>query len=39
MEFADGGDLQSIINKLKKEGKFMKEEKVWSIYYQIVLGL
>jgi NIMA (never in mitosis gene a)-related kinase len=33
MEFADGGDLQSIINKLKKEGKYMKEEKVWSIYY------
>jgi NIMA (never in mitosis gene a)-related kinase 1/4/5 len=23
MEFADGGDLQSIINKLKKDGKFM----------------
>ena len=24
---------------MKKDGKFMKEEDVWSIFYQIVLGL
>jgi NIMA (never in mitosis gene a)-related kinase len=36
MEFADGGDLQSRINQLKKEGKFMKEEEIWSIFYQMV---
>lgn len=39
MEFADGGDLQSKITSMKKGGKFMKEEDVWSIFYQIVLGL
>jgi NIMA (never in mitosis gene a)-related kinase 1/4/5 len=39
MEFADGGDLQSKISKFKKESKFMKEEDVWNIFYQIVLGL
>lgn len=39
MEFADGGDLQSVIAKLKKDGKLMKEEQVWSLFYQIVLGL
>lgn len=39
MEFADGGDLQSVIAKLKKDVKLMKEEQVWSLFYQIVLGL
>ena len=39
MEFADGGDLQSKISQLKKDGKLMKEEDVWSIFYQIVVGL
>ena len=34
-----GGDLQSKISKFKKESKFMKEEDVWNIFYQIVLGL
>lgn len=33
MEYADGGDLLSKINSLKKEGKHMKEEDVWSIFY------
>jgi NIMA (never in mitosis gene a)-related kinase len=39
MEFADGGDLQSKINSLKKEGKHMKEEDIWNIFYQMILGL
>lgn len=39
MEFADGGDLQSKINDLKKRGAFMKEEDIWNIFYQMVLGL
>ncbi len=39
MEFADGGDLQSKINTLKKTNKFMKEEEIWSIFYQMVVGL
>jgi NIMA (never in mitosis gene a)-related kinase 1/4/5 len=39
MEFADGGDLQTKINQLKKDGKFMKEEDIWNIFYQMVIGL
>ena len=39
MEYANGGDLQSKINQLKKDGKFMKEEDIWSYFYQMVLGL
>jgi len=33
MEYADGGDLQTKINALKKTTTFMKEEDVWSIFY------
>ena len=39
MEFADGGDLQTKINDLKKRGAFMKEEDIWNIFYQMILGL
>jgi NIMA (never in mitosis gene a)-related kinase 1/4/5 len=39
MEFADGGDLQSKINALKKSNKNMKEADIWSIFFQTVLGL
>lgn len=33
MEFANGGDLQSKINTLKKSNSFMKEADIWSIFY------
>ena len=33
MEHADGGDVQSRINQLKKDKKFMKEEDIWSFFY------
>lgn len=39
MEYANGGDLQSKINQLKKGNKHMREEEVWSIFYQMVNGL
>lgn len=39
MEYADNGDMQTKINNLKKVSKHMKEEDVWSIFYQMVLGL
>jgi NIMA (never in mitosis gene a)-related kinase len=39
MEYADGGDLQTKINELKKFGKFMNEEDIWNIFYQMVVGL
>ena len=39
MEYADGGDLLSKINKLKKEGKFMPENEVWKLFFQLTVGL
>ena len=39
MEYCDGGDLQSKINNAKKTSKFTKETYIWSIFYQMVLGL
>ena len=39
MEYADGGDLQSKINQLKKTMRFMQEADIWSIFYQMVSGL
>lgn len=39
MEMADGGDLQSKINELKKDGKFMPEEDIWNVFFHMVLGL
>jgi NIMA (never in mitosis gene a)-related kinase len=33
MDFADGGDLQSKINALKKTNKHMKEADIWSIFF------
>lgn len=39
MEYCDNGDLQSKINTAKKSQKFTKEDDIWSIFYQMVLGL
>jgi NIMA (never in mitosis gene a)-related kinase 1/4/5 len=39
MEYADGGDLQSKINTLKRTMAYMKEGEIWSIFYQMVMGL
>lgn len=39
MEYADGGDLQSKIDKLKKNRNYMPEETIWSIFNQMVQGL
>ena len=39
MEYADGGDLQSKINKLKVTRTHMKEAEIWSIFFQMVTGL
>lgn len=39
MEFADGGDLQSKINHAKNYKKNMSEAEIWSIFYQMVMGL
>ena len=39
MEYCDNGDLQTKINNAKKTSRFTKEADVWSIFYQMVLGL
>ena len=39
MEFADGGDLQSKIDQMKKKSAHMKESEIWTIFYQMVTGL
>ena len=39
MEYCDNGDLNSFINKLKKENKFLSEEEIWCYFIQISLGL
>lgn len=39
MEYCDNGDLQTKINNAKKTSRFTKEEEVWAIFFQMVLGL
>ena len=39
MEYCDSGDLNSFINKLKKEKKYLTEEEIWHYFIQISLGL
>ena len=39
MEYCDSGDLNSFINSLKKENKYLTEEEIWFFFIQISLGL
>lgn len=39
MEVADGGDLEGKIQQAKKMKAFVKEEKIWYIFRQLVDGL
>lgn len=39
MEFADGGDVYSKIEKLKKEKQSMPEEDIWRVFYDMITGL
>ena len=39
MEYCDSGDLNSFINNLKKENKYLTEEEIWFFFIQISLGL
>ena len=39
MEYCDSGDLNSFINNLKKEKKYLTEEEIWYFFIQISLGL
>jgi hypothetical protein len=33
MEYADGGDLQTKINTLKRTNSYMTEGEIWSIFF------
>ncbi|CAI2364136.1 unnamed protein product [Moneuplotes crassus] len=39
MEYADGGDLLSLIKKQKDAGKFFSEKCIWNFARQILLGI
>ena len=39
MEIADGGDLESKIEQAKKIKSFVKEDKIWHIFKQMIEGL
>ena len=41
MEFADGGDLMSVINKQKKVSpiNFFSEDQIWIYFFDICQGL
>jgi NIMA (never in mitosis gene a)-related kinase len=39
MEFAENGDLQTLIESHKKRTTFLKEEQIWSILIDLLRGL
>lgn len=39
MEFADNGDLQSKIEKHRKEGEFVSEDYIWRVLIDLLKGL
>ena len=39
MEYAQMGDLYKKINNCKKDGTFIGEEALWSMFIQMVMGL
>ena len=39
MEFCEGGDLSKLLKKLKQEGSFLTEEKLWGIFSQVADAL
>lgn len=39
MEYADGGDILSVIKKNKEQGVNMAEDLIWSYALQMLMGL
>eukprot|EP00940_MAST-03C_sp_MAST-3C-sp2_P002715 g2715.t1 len=39
MESCDGGDLQNLIRKCKRQKVYLREEKIWKMFAQLVLAL
>ncbi|KAK2948450.1 putative G2-specific protein kinase nimA [Blattamonas nauphoetae] len=38
-EYINGGDLQTLIDKLKKQRVYLKEEIIWRLFIEILIGL
>ena len=39
MEYCEKGDLNQLIKRLKKKKEYIKEEKIWEIFFQILLAI
>ena len=39
MEYCEKGDLSSLLSKLKKKNKYLKENQIWIFFIQICIGL
>ncbi len=39
MEYCEGGDLETYLNSIKKQNKFLSERNIWKFFIQISLGL
>ena len=39
MEYAEGGDLQSLINKTKKDKDHISEQDLWRYFIQMINGI
>lgn len=39
MEYADGGDIFTLIKEHQKQGKLIDEDLIWKIFIQCVRGL
>ena len=39
MEYCEKGDLSSLLSKLKKKNKYLKENQIWLFFIQICIGL
>jgi len=39
MEYAEAGDIHSLMSKYKKEKKTFSEKEIWKFAYEIALGI
>ena len=39
MEYCEGGDINQLIKRLKKDKEYLPEETIWKIFMQVVLAL
>ena len=39
MEYAEGGDVHSLMTKYKKDKQYFTEKEIWKFAYEIALGI